>query len=232
MGSALKLRSPAVLMAIGVVATLVLALLVVIALTLTGGVTAVSDNAPLIAAVIALGGVFTAQMVSIALDARREKDARDAQRDQWEHETEVNDRRAKADALQAYLDQMGQLLLDKDKPLRQSKEGDEVRTLARARTLTVLQSLDGYGRWTVVQFLYESRLVDNGHVIVPLRDANLQETEFNMADLEQLADALEGAYMPDGNRFDKDWAKNWAKNRRERDEEAEEEERYWEDENE
>jgi hypothetical protein len=47
----LKLRSPAVLTAIGVGATIVLALIVVIALLLTGGAEAVSDNAVLIAVV-------------------------------------------------------------------------------------------------------------------------------------------------------------------------------------
>ena len=179
-----------------------------------------SDNAPLIAAVIALGGVFTAQMVSIALDERRGQEARDAEQEQWKHELDVNDRRAQDDALEAYLDQMGQLLLDKDKPLRQSKEGDEVRTLARARTLTVLARLDGPGQWIVVRFLRESRLVDNGHVIVSLRDAALQEAALyptNEEVFEQLADALEGAYMPDGYQYDKDYFKN-----RKRRQEAEE----------
>jgi hypothetical protein len=52
----LSLLSPAALFAIGVVATLVLAIVVVIALLSTGDAQAVSGNAPLIAAVIALGG--------------------------------------------------------------------------------------------------------------------------------------------------------------------------------
>jgi hypothetical protein len=56
---------------------------------------------------------------------------------------ETSDQRRPDETLQAYLDQIGQLLLDKDRPLRQSKEGDEVRTLARARTLTVLSRMDG-----------------------------------------------------------------------------------------
>jgi hypothetical protein len=71
MGSALKLRSPAVLMAIGVAATLVLTLVVVMALWRTAGAKAVSDNAAVIGALVALGGVFTAQMVSIALEDQR-----------------------------------------------------------------------------------------------------------------------------------------------------------------
>ena len=55
LGRRLNLRSPAVLAAIGVVGIIVLAVGVVIALLRTGNDKAVSDNAPLIAAVIALG---------------------------------------------------------------------------------------------------------------------------------------------------------------------------------
>lgn len=48
---------------------------------------------------------------------------------------------ARDKALQAYLDQMERLLLDKDKPLRTSQPDDDVRRLARARTLAVLKML-------------------------------------------------------------------------------------------
>jgi hypothetical protein len=54
---------------------------------------------------------------------------------------EVEEQRAQDAALQAYLDQMGILLLAKD-GLRESEAGSEARTLARARTLTVLGRLD------------------------------------------------------------------------------------------
>ena len=56
------------------------------------------------------------------------------------------EQRAQDEALQAYLDQMGQLLLDKDRPLQQSEEGSAVRTVARARTLAVLRRLDRLSR--------------------------------------------------------------------------------------
>jgi hypothetical protein len=72
------------------------------------------------------------------------------------------EQRAQDDALQAYLDQMGQMLLDKDRPLRQSREGDELQTLARARTLTMLPSIDDARKGTVVQFLYEADLILGG----------------------------------------------------------------------
>ncbi len=70
--------------------------------------------------------------------AQRERELQ-AQAAQRERELEVENQRAQDVALQAYLDQMSQLLLDKDKPLRQSQAHDEARILARARTLTVLK---------------------------------------------------------------------------------------------
>jgi len=81
------------------------------------------------------------------------------------------------------LDQIGQLLLDKERPLRESMDDDEVRTLVRARTLTVLSRLDGRRKGTVVQFLYESGLIgwikslkgmEKYVAIVDLRGADLR----------------------------------------------------------
>src|SRR5215217_3383026 len=82
-------------------------------------------------------------------------------RQQREQELQTADRRAQDEALQAYLDQIGQLLLDKDPSLRQAKEDDEVRTLARARTLAVLARLDGERRGSIVQFLSEATLIQS-----------------------------------------------------------------------
>jgi hypothetical protein len=122
-------------MVIGGVATFVLVLVVVLLLGLTGGTKHVTDNAPLIAAVIALGGVFTAQMVSIALDQRR-----------TQHE-----------ALQTYLAKMSELLLDKR--LHEKKaDYDPTRVTARLQTLAVLERLDAERKRTVLLFLREAQL--------------------------------------------------------------------------
>jgi hypothetical protein len=79
----------------------------------------------------------------------------------------IEDQRAQDDALQAYLDSMSRLLLEED--LRNSQEGDVTNALARARTLTVLRRLDGDGKGSVVQFLYESRLI--GEVAIGRADS-------------------------------------------------------------
>jgi uncharacterized protein YjbI with pentapeptide repeats len=96
---------------------------------------------------------------------------------------ETAERRAQDEALQACLEQMGQMLLDVDRPLRRSTSGDNLRMLARARTLTVLPRLGGTRKGTVLQFLYESGLIyrndrgagDRGvdRCIVDLRQADL-----------------------------------------------------------
>jgi len=105
----------------------------------------------------------------------------------------ATERRAQDDALQAYLDQVGQLLLDKDPPLRQSEEDSEVRTLARARTLSVLARLDGGRKAQVVQFLYELDLITAGRVIVDLKNADLSGVILMGANLMEVH--LSKAYM-------------------------------------
>jgi hypothetical protein len=96
LGRRLKLRSPAVLAAFGVIATLIISLMVVMTLLLTGGGKAVSGNAALIGALVALGGVFTAQMVSIALEDRRTQESRT-----------LEAQRAHEAAMQNYFEQVG-----------------------------------------------------------------------------------------------------------------------------
>jgi uncharacterized protein YjbI with pentapeptide repeats len=111
----------------------------------------------------------------------REREAAAAQR---KRELEIASQRAQDEALQAYLDQMSQLLLDKDRPLLQSEEGDEIRTLARARTLSVLGRfgrLDSERKANVLQFLYESRLITKDRRILDLAGVDLTDTELPSA---------------------------------------------------
>jgi uncharacterized protein YjbI with pentapeptide repeats len=130
----------------------------------------------------------------VAEEARRERE-RVAEEARRERELEVESQRAQDEALQAYLDQMSQLLIDKDRPLHRSPRGDRLRTVARARTLTVLPRLDGDRKARVVQFLYESDLLTKNRPIVAmhgadlsgadLRGANLREADLREADLRR-----------------------------------------------
>jgi hypothetical protein len=80
-----------------------------------------------------------------------------------EAERELAEQRAQDEALQAYLDQMSQLILDKklldveqDEPVHEP--GDPVHTLAQARTSTAILRLDAEHNESVTHFLISSRL--------------------------------------------------------------------------
>lgn len=117
--------------------------------------------------------VFFATQVSQQLNTQQqqmenERNDLEIQRDKDRKES------ARADTLQAYLDQMGTLLLEHD--LRSSEESSEARTVARARTLEVLEMLDRDRRTRVMRFLLEAELVqriDGKDAVVGLSGANL-----------------------------------------------------------
>jgi uncharacterized protein YjbI with pentapeptide repeats len=168
--------------------------------------------------VLAAAGLwFTAQQdhrqeVTENLRARQAQNIEDQRA---EAEQELAEQRAQDEALQAYLNQMSSFLLEKD--LRESKEDSEVRTLARARTLTVLGRLDPTRKTALMQFLVEADLVqrvDGRDPIISLRgadliDANLQEATGASLDVSGVhhgitnlrgAD-LSGAYLNDANLY-------------------------------
>ncbi len=91
-------------------------------------------------------------------------------RDQTERYISLDNQREAA--LQAYIDNMSDLLLEKN--LREPGEDDEVRTIARVRTLTVLPRLDGKRKAIVVKFLHESGLIFRDNWIVDLSGADLR----------------------------------------------------------
>jgi hypothetical protein len=98
-----------------------------------------------------------------------------------------------------YIDRMSDLLLPTNThqpTLDKSRRGDEIRTVARARTLDVLGRLDGTRKGQVLQFLHEAHLIGdfppNTEVQVPaildlhqadLRKANLHRVVLRGADL-------------------------------------------------
>lgn len=94
-------------------------------------------------------------------------------------EREIATDRQQEAALQAYLDRMADLLLQKE--LRAS-ENEEVRNVARIRTLTVLHVLDATRKGTVVCFLCEAGLISQEQ-IVDLSGADLTRAYLVGADL-------------------------------------------------
>lgn len=102
----------------------------------------------------------------------RDRKAQDAQR---ERELQVEEQRAQDEALQAYLDKMTELLvvygleeriatventsLTDERDERETLKAEAVRTVAWARTKTVLRRLDGYRKGAVLRFLNEAALI-------------------------------------------------------------------------
>jgi len=89
-------------------------------------------------------------------------------------------------ALQAYIDKISELLFDKEKNLRESKPGDEIRTIARARTLTLLRGLDATRQGLLIQFLSEAHLINenvNGGIIDLGGVKNLSGADLRLAKL-------------------------------------------------
>jgi hypothetical protein len=99
-------------------------------------------------------------------------------------ERELAVERAQDEALQAYLAQMSTLMLEKD--LRNSEEDSEVRTLARARTLTVLRRVDTSRKDEIMDFLVEADLVSKvggSAPVIKLAGADLSLANLDDADL-------------------------------------------------
>ncbi len=84
-------------------------------------------------------------------------------------------------ALQAYIDKMSELLLHEK--LRDSAEDDEVRMIARVRTLTVLRRLDKERKGSVLQFLGEAGLIDKSKHIIDLSGADLSDADLRAVNL-------------------------------------------------
>lgn len=103
-------------------------------------------------------------------------------RDQTERDLSAD--RIKENALVAYLDRMTELLLERE--LRDSKPDDEVRSVARAHTLTVLRGLDPFRKGLVVQFLYESALISRTNLVIDLKGANLSNAFLMITNLREV----------------------------------------------
>jgi uncharacterized protein YjbI with pentapeptide repeats len=106
---------------------------------------------------------------------------------------EIEEQRAQDTALQAYFDQMSNLLLDEH--LRTSDADSEVRTLARARTLTILERVNPDRKAEVMQFSVEAVLIQSvggKNPIIGLSGADLHNIDLRPS----------GAGQNDNNPFD------------------------------
>jgi len=152
--------------------------------------------------VLAAAGLwFTAQQ-----DQRQEK----IEDRRAESERAIEDQRAQDEALQAYLDQMNTLVLEKNLhnpdpdgvfKIAPGSKVNKAEILARARTLTVLRRLGPNRKAQVLQFLVEAALVQNlpdrGRPVIRLVGADLQKAPLGSYDLHGIN--LDGADLSNAN---------------------------------
>ena len=127
-----------------------------------------------------------------------EQSARQQETEEYRAERQVaaDELRAQEERLQAYLEQMGNLLIDEG--LLDSQEDDETRYLARARTLAVLREADDSQKRIVVSFLAESGLAgsrNGADPVVSLANANLTGADLAQVDYLQGADLTEADFF-------------------------------------
>jgi uncharacterized protein YjbI with pentapeptide repeats len=147
---------------------------------------------PLMLALITVVFTWQQNVRQNELEDQRVREAQKIENRRAAAERELAEERAQDEALQAYLDQMSTLMLEKD--LRNSGTDSEVSTLARARTLSVLRRVDTSHKDEIMQFLLEAGLVQQekyfregapvyrGPVIL-LHGANLGDTDLEFASL-------------------------------------------------
>jgi uncharacterized protein YjbI with pentapeptide repeats len=177
----------------------------------------------IVPAVLAIGGyLFTRSENTRAQDIAKQRTTEDRQiaKKRTESDRDIAAENRQDDALQAYLDQIGALLLSTENPLRESKNA---RALARARTLTVLKQLDPERKESVLVFLIETNLIEKPsptinlaradfsgispkqqlifHEPIHLLEVNLQGADlsnFIMTRVDLTRADLRGATLPDG----------------------------------
>ena len=124
-----------------------------------------------------------------ARDDDQRRTDRDREERYRENEGKLAENRLREATLEAYLDRMSELLLDKN--LSHSKPDDEVREVARARTMTAFPRVGKGGQAVILQFLYDAKLLGTFDfwkdvtttVVVSLANANLNGIKLRQARL-------------------------------------------------
>jgi uncharacterized protein YjbI with pentapeptide repeats len=135
--------------------------------------------------VVPLALVVIGFLFSVQQDARQQR----IEDQRAEAERELAEQRAQDEALQAYLDQMSQLMLERK--LLEAEQGDPVHTLAQARTSTAILRLDAEHNESVTRFLIDSGLAASSEATPRL----LREITLSHA-------ALGGAHLPNADLSD------------------------------
>ena len=90
---------------------------------------------------------------------------------------EATIQRAQDEALRAYLDQMSDLMVDKE--MRKKPENPDLRRLAQARTLAILLGLDQDRKRRPLKLIYELSLIMKEEPILNLKNAGLDTADLS-----------------------------------------------------
>ncbi len=167
---------------------------------------------PILLAVGAAWFNFTQEQTS-RLSAQRQHDT----------DTQIALDRQRQEALITYQRDISDLLLTHH--LLSSEEGNNARSVARARTLSTLRTLDSDRKGLLIQFLCEANLITTKNPVISLKEADLSRANFSEIDLSganfsgahldeanfndtagtttaqlEQAESLKGATMPNGSK--------------------------------
>jgi hypothetical protein len=123
--------------------------------------------------VLAIGGLW--------FNAQQSHASRQVTLQQHQTDIQIASDRQQEDALDTYLEQIAQLLLDKQ--LKESHPESDVREVARVRTLTAVWRVGKYRKGVLLKFLYEAGLIEKDSVVIDLAGADLSHAHLFGANL-------------------------------------------------
>lgn len=158
---------------------------------------------------LAIGGFWLNQIQGERdTKARKEQEAREYQA--AEQRAQIADNNQYHATFQAYIDKLSQLIIEKNlldsgrKVNSPERGGDELekrkyelRQVASVQTLTVLSNLDKKRKISVINFIYNLKLIDRYNCVIELSGADLKQVNLSRAILND-AD-LSGANLVEAN---------------------------------
>jgi hypothetical protein len=121
-------------------------------------------------------------VVALVFQLANTRTERQIAKERYEQDQQIALDKQHEDLLQAYLDRISELLL---KESLRTSPSEEVRNVARVRTITVLTQLDARRISYVFAFLREAGLMSttSDSSVVSLKDADLRAVKWSQADL-------------------------------------------------
>lgn len=135
----------------------------------------------LIVPVILAAIAFSFNFLQLQLSTAQHESDQKITNDQYINNQAIASDQQKGEILSKYLDDTTDLMLNHN--LRNSKPGDEVRIIARAKTLTALKGLDGERKGQILLFLYEAGLINDKDTIVSLQGGDLRHVNLPHSNL-------------------------------------------------